>query len=77
VVLDIADDGLIRVDCDMPDRDLLLTSTAVVIDPFGKHDHRALRLVGKLQVSGPRLEIFRRLRPGFRVVVIANQIRVY
>jgi len=42
VVLDIADDCLVRVYGDVLDRNLLLASIAVVIEPFGRHDHRAL-----------------------------------
>ncbi len=44
VVLDIADDGLIGVDGEVlvPDSDLLLASTAVVIEPLGEQDHRPL-----------------------------------
>ena len=42
MVLDIADDCLVRVYGDVLDRNLLLASIAVVIEPFGRHDHRAL-----------------------------------
>ena len=66
MVLDIADYGLIGVHGEVlvPDGDLLLAASAVVIEPLGKHDHSALRLIGKGKVSAPRLEIFVRLSPG-------------
>jgi hypothetical protein len=49
VVLDIADNGLVRVDRDVLDRDLLLASAAVVTKSLCEHDYRALRFVGKLK----------------------------
>lgn len=36
VMLDIADDCLVGVDCDVLDRDLLLTTAAVVVEPLGE-----------------------------------------
>jgi hypothetical protein len=52
----------------------------MVVEPFGQHHHRPRCLVRKLQISRPRLEIFRRLRPalsvhGKRGFVCCHQLR--
>src|SRR6476659_799243 len=56
-LVDVSDDGIIRVDGDMLHGDLLLSGAAVAIEPLGQHCDCTLRLVRHLRVAAPRLEI--------------------
>jgi hypothetical protein len=43
--IDISNDGIVRIDGDVLDRDLLLSGSAVAVEPFGEHQYRASGLV--------------------------------
>ena len=44
-LVDVAYDGVVGIDGDVLDGDLLLSRSAVAIEPFGEHQYRASGLI--------------------------------
>jgi hypothetical protein len=59
----VSDKGLVGVHRDVLDSDLLLTPTAMLVEPFRRQGYCPRRLVGQCEIFRPGLEIFRRLLP--------------
>src|SRR5262249_60095285 len=60
-LVDVSDDGVVGVDGDVLDGDLLLTRPAMAVEPFGQDREGALGLVAHLKITTPGIEIFGRL----------------
>src|SRR5262245_18601063 len=74
-LVDFSDDGVVGVDGDVLDGDLLLTRPAMAVEPFGQDREGALCLVGHLKITAPCIEIFRRLRPSPSIHVESRLMR--
>ena len=60
-LVDVANDGVVRIDRDVLDGDLLLSGSAMTVKPFRKYRQRTLCFVSHLQVAALRREVLGRL----------------